>query len=792
MVKVREDHPVAADGEVDINRWLHRLEGITTLQPEGRELLAQACELSLRLEHEAIAAENVWAEGASSFRTGLEMAEILASLQLDSDSLVASVLYRAVRERRIELKIVEASFGSAVAKLIAGVQKMAAIGARRNDSHIPVLGQESDEQAEQVRKMLVAMVDDVRVALIKLAERTCAIRAVKNVDEVKRCRVAREVADVYAPLAHRLGIGHIKWELEDLSFRYLQPEEYKKIATLLDEKRLDRLGYIERLIAQLHDDFASIHIEADINGRAKHIYSIWRKMCRKGISFSQVYDIRAVRVLVKTERDCYSVLSIVHNLWRNISHEFDDYIAVPKENGYRSLHTAVVGPENKVLEIQIRTFAMHSEAEYGICAHWRYKGADSDRAEDSYEQKITWLRQVLEWHESLGDGQQQTDALGVDGNLDRVAEGGVGGVVGGIFEGVSPNALHAKTHRNNSRDHIETSVEQTRIYVFTPDGHIIDLPRGATPLDFAYRVHTDVGHRCRGAKVNGRIVPLNSVLETSDQVEIITGKRESPSRDWLTSALGYLATSKARASVQHWFKMQARDQNISEGQALLDREFKRLALMQLDFEQLAKKLNLRNLDNLYAAVGASDIGVGSVLNAAQKMLPSSDRDQLLVPFNTKAAVKPQIGADVYIDGVGNLMTQIAHCCNPLPGDAINGYITLGRGVSIHRQDCSNILQLQTEEPERIIQVSWGHAPKNHYSVELLVEAFDRQGLLRDITELLDRDKINITSMNSLSDRGENTVDMSLVIEVKGFTELSRVLARLNQLSNVASARRKKG
>ena len=776
MVKVREDHPVAADGEVDIDRWLYRLEGILTLQPEGRALLAQACELSLRLEHEAIAAENIWAEGASSFRTGLEMAEILASLQLGTDSLIAAVLYRAVRERRIEIKIVEKSFGSAVAKLITGVQKMAAIGARRNDSHAPVLGQESDEQAEQVRKMLVAMVDDVRVALIKLAERTCAIRAVKDADETKRCRVAREVADVYAPLAHRLGIGHIKWELEDLSFRYLQPTEYKKIATLLDEKRLDRLGYIERLIAQLHDDFASIHIEADISGRAKHIYSIWRKMCRKGISFSQVYDIRAVRVLVKTEQDCYSVLSIVHNLWRNISHEFDDYIAVPKENGYRSLHTAVVGPENKVLEIQIRTFAMHSEAEYGVCAHWRYKGTDNDAAEDSYEQKITWLRQVLEWHESLGDEQQQPDTLT-----------GIASFAEGQYSNISKAKSNNRSNRHSNSD---VMVEQTRIYVFTPDGHIIDLPRGATPLDFAYRVHTDIGHRCRGAKVNGRIVPLNSLLETSDQVEIITGKRESPSRDWLTPALGYLATSKARASVQHWFKMQARDQNIAGGQALLDREFKRLGLMQLDFELLAKKLNLRSLDNLYAAVGASDIGVGSVLNAAQKMLPSRDRDELLVPFKTKSAVKPQIGADVYIDGVGNLMTQIAHCCNPLPGDAINGYITVGRGVSIHRQDCSNILQLQTEEPERIIQVSWGHAPKSHYSVELLVEAFDRKGLLRDITELLDRDKINITAMNSTSDRGENTVDMSLVVEVKGFTELSRVLARLNQLSNVVSARRK--
>lgn len=745
MVKVREDHPVMSDGRVDIDLWLTRLMAMLPLNSSDCEVLRSACLTSLVLEEEAIAAENIWAEGTSSFRTGLEMAEILADLQLDRDTLVAAVLYRSVREGKMSAEQVEKDFGETICKLVLGVQKMAAISSRRNDSETSVLGQESDEQAEHVRKMLVAMVDDVRVALIKLAERTCAIRAVKEADEAKRYRVAREVADVYAPLAHRLGIGHIKWELEDLSFRYLKPSEYKKIATLLDEKRLDRQEYIDSVIAQLHESLAEIHIEADISGRAKHIYSIWRKMCRKNISFSQVYDIRAVRVLVPNERDCYGVLGIVHNLWRNISHEFDDYIAAPKENGYRSLHTAVVGPKNKVLEIQIRTQSMHDEAEYGVCAHWRYKGADSDEVEDSYEQKIAWLRQVLEWHEELGGDPLQDD--------------------------------------------LSSGVDQNRIYVFTPDGHIIDLPKGATPLDFAYRVHTDIGHRCRGAKVNNRIVPLNHHLDTSDQVEILTGKRESPSRDWLTPALGYLATSKARARVQHWFKVQARDQNIADGQALLDREFKRLALMQIDFELLAKNLNLRGLDDLYAAVGASDIGVGTVLNAAQKMLPSEDRDELVVPFKTKAPVKPQIGADVYIDGVGNLMTQISACCNPLPGDAIGGYITRGRGVAIHRQDCANILQLESEEPERIIQVSWGDAPKSVYAVELVIEAFDRQGLLRDITELLDREKVNVTSMQTLSDRGKNTVDMSMMVEVKGFSELSRLLARLNQLSNIASARR---
>lgn len=749
MVKVREDHPINADGLVDVDRWVERLHQQLSLNETSRQQLASAARYSFEAEKEAIDAENIWAEGASSFRTGLEMAEILADLQLEPETLLAAVLYRTVREGKRSLDNVESVFGRAVAHQIEGVGRMAAISTRRNDSGNSVLGQQSADQADNVRKMLVAMVDDVRVALIKLAERTCAIRAVKNSDTKKRRRVAREVSDIYAPLAHRLGIGHIKWELEDLAFRYLHPDEYKNIASLLSEKRLDRQDYIDQVVDVLHEELDKLSIKGDIYGRAKHIYSIWRKMRRKNISFSQVYDIRAFRILVPTISDCYSVLGVVHNLWRNIPHEFDDYIASPKENGYRSLHTAVIGPEQKVLEVQIRTPSMHEEAEYGVCAHWLYKGTDTDSSEDSYEQKIAWLRSVLEWHEELGG-----------------------------------NAL---------KEDLSQDIDQDRIYVFTPEGHVVDMPQGATPLDFAYRIHTDVGHRCRGAKVNNRIVPLNHPLNTSDQVEILTGKRESPSRDWLAPALGYITTSKARAKVQHWFKLQARDQNISEGQALLDKEFKRLALLELDFEALAKKLNMRTLDDLYAAVGASDIGVGQVLNAAQKLLPESD-DEL--PNGTQTIVfksrrNEDHSADIYIEGVGNLMTVMASCCSPVPGDAIVGYITQGRGVSIHRQDCSNVLQLQTDEPDRIIKVEWGKAPASVYSVELMIEAYDRHGLLRDITALLDHERINVSSMQTLSDKRKNTVDMAVTIEIRSFSELSRVLARLNQLPNVSNARRKR-
>ncbi|GAA5316174.1 MAG: GTP diphosphokinase [Candidatus Pelagadaptatus aseana] len=745
MVKVREDHPVTADGQVDIDAWIENLVAYHQRSKIDTAALKKACEASFQAAEDAKAAENVWANGASSFITGLEMAQTLSDLQLDCETLQAAVLYRAVREHRIPLVDVEAQFGQTVAKLIKGVIRMAAITTQRNDSEDGVFGQQSQEQSENVRKMLVAMVDDVRVALIKLAERTCAIRAVKDAPEEKRRRVAREVSEIYAPLAHRLGIGHIKWELEDLSFRYLEPDDYMAIAKLLDEKRVARQTYIEDVIETLQQEMTEAEIDAEIFGRAKHIYSIWKKMRRKGIGFSQVYDIRAVRILVPTVRDCYGVLGIVHSLWRNIPNEFDDYIASPKENGYRSLHTAVIGPDRKVLEVQIRTRSMHEEAEYGVCAHWLYKGTDTEADQDGYEQKIEWLRQVLEWHEELGGHPLEED--------------------------------------------LASSIEQNRIYVFTPDGHVVDLPLGSTPLDFAYRVHTEVGHSCRGAKVNGRIVPLNYTLRTADQVEVLTGKRESPSRDWLSPALGYLKTGRARAKVHHWFKLQARDQNIADGRAILDKEFRRLAVDDLDYETLARKLNLTTLDDLYAAVGASDIGVGQVLNTAQKMLEVNKDVAPAISLVGRADHANQ-GSDLYIDGVGNLLTHIASCCHPVPGDAITGYITLGRGVSIHRQDCSNILQLQADEPERIIQVSWGEAPQSFYSVDVIIEAYDRHGLLRDITTLLDSASINISAMQTISDKRKNTVDMQVTLEIRSFNELSRILSKLNQLPNVASARRK--
>ena len=753
MVKVREDRRMTADGQIDVPLWVDRVlmeayqvEVQALDEPkfvEFREVLTEACEQAHSLEHQT--GEHSLGEGYTCFTAGLEMAEVLAELQLDADTLIAAVLYRSFREGKLKKANIEEIFGETVSNLVDGVQKMAAISGLSNHGDSEVFGQHSEEQAENVRKMLVAMVDDVRVALIKLAERTCAIRAVKKSSVEKRQQVAREVSDVYAPLAHRLGIGHIKWELEDLAFRYLQPYDYKYIAKLLDERRLDRQTYIDDVIQIINNALLADNINATIFGRAKHIYSIWRKMHRKNIGFSEVYDIRAVRILVDSERECYAVLGIVHALWRNIPHEFDDYIANPKENGYRSLHTAVHGPFNKVLEIQIRTHSMHEEAEFGVCAHWRYKDTDSEDQNAGYEQKIEWLRQVLEWHDEVG---------------------------GSPWEDQLPTGI------------------QDRTYVFTPDGHVVELPDRATPVDFAFKIHTDIGIRCKGAKVNGRIVPLNHPLKTADQVEILTGNHTSPSKDWLNKNLGYITTSKARSCLQHWFKQQDRDQNIADGRSMLDHEFKRLAVDNLDFEKLANQLNLKSLDDLYASVGTADISVDKVIFAAQKQLPPVESPNSVASLIGKAKHEDDRSADdVYIDGVGNLLSSIAKCCKPIPGDSIAGFITKGRGVAIHRQDCVNFLSSQALEPERIIAVDWAEEPGHLYSVDIAIEAFDRHGLLRDITTLLDREKVNVSAMNTLSNKEKNTVDMSFTIEIHDYNELSRVLARINQLPNISSVRR---
>lgn len=574
MVQVREEYSFNPDGNVNFEQWLNRLETYVGLSKH--EELQKACHLSWQLEQQTVAEHNAWSPGISSYRTGLEMAEILAQLHLDSEAIVVALLYRPVRESRLPLEEVRQEFGDSVARLLEGVLRMAAIN-ETDTSKTRVLGQ-SQDQIENVRKMLLAMVDDVRVALIKLAERTCAIRSVKNASEEKRQRVAKEVFYIYAPLAHRLGIGQLKWELEDLSFRYLQPDNYKRIASLIDERRVDRERFITEVTEELRRQFNRAGIDAEINGRAKSIYSIWRKMQRKQLDFSQIYDIRAVRVLVPEARDCYAALGIVHNIWRVIPNEFDDYIANPKENGYQSLHTAVIGPHQKVFEIQIRTYAMDDDAELGVCAHWRYKeGIVDPNYKDGFEEKIEWLRQVLAWHDEMG-------------------------MVGGLAEQL----------RSDARG-------DDRIYVFTPEGHVVDLMAGATPLDFAYYVHTEVGHHCSGARVNDKIVPLNYRLKTGDRVEVMSNPLNMPDREWLKPHLGYANTPRSRAKLVQWFKLQNKEQNLQYGKDWLMTEFKRLAIRNIPYEELARKLGCKSIEGLFVSVGTGAISVSEVIDILRQL-----------------------------------------------------------------------------------------------------------------------------------------------------------------------------
>jgi GTP pyrophosphokinase len=745
MVKVREDHPVRDDGTVDLDLWLWRLE--QQVEIDDVEQVRHACEIAKQV------CEQTKSLSKNSYLTGLEMAQIMAELQQDQESIVAAILYRSVREDKLKLDTVKNQFGPVIGALIEGVLQMAAIGSLTNPRvEHSVLGT-SARQIDTFRKMLVAMIDDVRVALIKIAERTCAIRGVKEASRRKRYLVAREVFDIYAPLAHRLGIGHIKWELEDLSFRYLKPNDYKHVAQLLDEKRLDRQQFINNIVGTLKRELKAQNIDADVDGRAKHIYSIWRKMQRKNIDFSQVYDVRALRILVPEIRDCYTALGIIHGLWRNIPHEFDDYIASPKPNGYRSLHTAVFGPEGKVLEVQIRTSEMHEEAELGVCAHHLYKGTDLNSKSAAYEDKIAWLRQVLEWHDDLGD----TEAFG---------------------------------------DILRGDVVQDRLYVFTPDGHVIDMPLGATALDFAYRVHTAIGHRCRGAKVNGRIISLNKALKMGDQVEILTAKDEQPRRDWLNANIGYLTTSRARAKVAHWFKMQDRDKNEEAGRQMVEREFKRLAISmrEVDMLHLAEEVNHKTAEDVFAALGAGDLRLSQILNAAQRQVEApADNEQLdlALPVISRDKKKKSSSSDIRILGVGNLLTTMASCCKPVPGDPIVGFITQGRGVSIHREDCNNLLNLRENEAERVVAVDWDEEGETTYPVDLSIEAYDRSGLLRDVMMVLANEKMNILTANTVTDKHSNLAHLTMTVEISRLELLGRIMDKISQVPNVVDVHRQR-
>ena len=591
--------------------------------------------------------------------------------------------------------------------------------------------------------MLLAMVDDVRVVLIKLAERLSLLRTADPMPLALRQQVAIEAMEIYAPLANRLGIGAIKWEMEDLSFRYLHPEEYKQIAKDLNVKRIDRDRYV-KLIVETLNGLISSHLisQFSVYGRSKHIHSIYRKMTRKNVSLDEIYDATAVRILVDTTEECYQVLGLVHSLWEQIHSEFDDYIAHPKQNGYRSLHTAVKGPEGRVFEVQIRTYEMHELAEMGVAAHWKYKEGGRP-SQEGHERKIEWLREVLAWHRELA-----------------------------IHQGVSSA--------------MEREFLEDRVYVFTPDGDVLDLPHGVTALDFAYHVHSDIGHRCRGAKVNGQIVSLTYCLKTGDRVEVLTGKEIKPSRDWINPHLNYLKTTRAKAKVLHWFKMQNFEKNRMEGQELLEKELKVLGIKFERLNEVVQKLNFKHIDDLMATLGRGDLKLGQILARLTPVGVVAAPIKLLEKPNSRTE---KLASELCIEGVGNLLTHMARCCQPLPGDDVMGYITLGRGVSVHRKDCSNIIHSTEKQRRRFLDVQWGSVTRDNYVVDVVIKAFDRPALLRDVTALLSQEKAHVYALQTLSNRQENTMQIKLSVGIDGLNGLSRLLSKLLQIPNVLEARR---
>lgn len=675
----------------------------------------------------------------------LGTASILAGLRMDPGSIRAALLLPVANRKPFSADAFAQAHGTDVAALVAGVARMEDIRTAPSGA----TATERAAQAENLRKMLLGMVEDIRVVLIKLAERTQALRFLMSGDETLRREVAREVLDLFAPLANRLGIWQLKWELEDLSLRALEPATYKQIAKLLDERRLDRQYYIENVIATLKRELLAEKIDADVSGRPKHIYSIWNKMRRKEVGIDSLYDIRAVRILVADVKDCYSALGIVHSLWAPLPGEFDDYIAKPKSNNYRSLHTAVLGPEGKPLEVQIRTWEMHQHSEYGVAAHWRYKegGGKSARRDPSFDEKISWLRQVLDWRDAVADAGEWLSEF-------------------------------------------KSSLFTESIYVLTPQGKVIDLPRGATPVDFAYAVHTNLGHRCRGARVDGQLVPLNHPLKHGQRVEVLTVKQGGPSRDWLNPDLGYVTSHRARSKVRQWFKQQQHDENIAQGRAIVERELARAGATALNLDHVAAKAGFPRLDEFFAAVAREETNLRQLQTAIRAVAaPSVSTSTTGEPeVQTRQSKASSNAGGILVVGVDRLMTGLARCCKPAPPDAIVGFVTRGKGITVHRANCTNVARIRREQPERLIESNWGASRDEVFPVDIVVESSDRPGLLRDLSEIFSREKINVTAVNTLSKH--HLARMAFTLEVRSIEQLKRALALLEDVPGVLGATRR--
>ncbi|QYJ79734.1 GTP diphosphokinase [Shewanella acanthi] len=734
MVSVREAH--FNDPDFHIEDWVARYVS----QAEDAQTL-----LALIAEVDALPAKSPAAK-RELLERAREMIEILAPLNMDLETLQAAILFVVFEEGLLTEEVIQEKFGEPLARLVASVVTMDAIGALKINPN----SRSTEPQIDNIRRMLLAMVEDVRAVVIKLAERVCLLRAVKNADEETRVLLAREIADIYAPLANRLGIGQLKWELEDISFRYLHPDIYKDIAKQLDGKRLDREVFIEKFVNQLQQRLDEDHIRAKVYGRPKHIYSIWRKMKGKHLKFDELFDVRAVRIVTERLQDCYGALGVVHTLWHHIPREFDDYVANPKPNGYQSIHTVVVGPEGKTVEIQIRTQDMHEDAELGVAAHWKYKEGNHSGKQSGYEEKINWLRKILQWQEDVVES----------GNL---------------------------------VEEVRSQVFEDRVYVFTPSGEVVDLPLGSTVLDFAYYIHSQVGHKCIGAKVDGRIVPFTYQVETGERIEIITSKHPNPKRDWLNPNLGYIRTSRARSKIQHWFKQQDRDKNIIAGKEMLETELARVSLKIKDAAIAVERFNMASMDDLLAAIGGGDVRLHQVVNHIQSKLrldEASEEDaveELVKKSHAKSGTISR--GQVEVNGVGNLLSHIARCCQPVPGDEILGFITKGRGISVHRSDCEQVKELMRVHPERGVDVVWGENYSGGYRMRLRVLAHDRSGLLRDLTSVLAAEKSNVLAMSSSSDIKNQTAAIELELELYNLDGLSRVLSKLSQVDSVIEARR---
>ena len=740
----------AAEAQHALATWLDRVRGIL----DGAELKQLEQVAQLVLQKELATTVN---SRTNTFTTGIGMADILAHLHVDEDTLAAAVLYRSVREGLTTLEEIQQEFGEQVYNLVKGTLAMGKLSElieknKRLEDHF---NNNQREHLTGIYKMLISVTEDVRVVLIKLAERTFALRELAHSPKERQERVAREILTIYSPLAHRLGIAQLKWELEDLAFRYLAPERYKEIASLLNEKRLEREQYIQFVVDKLKTELADHDIEAEISGRVKHIYSIYRKMKSKNLSFDQLYDIRALRVLVKSVAECYHALGIVHQIWRHIPHQFDDYITNSKANGYRSLHTAVIA-ENKSLEIQIRTKEMHEEAELGVCSHFNYKEG-SKTTDYSFNHRLHSLRAVLEHY------QERTET-----------------------------SAHPNEDEPEDFEQIQDFEGFEKIYVFSRDGDIKELPRGSTVLDFAYHVHTEVGNKCYAARVNQRYVPLTYTLKTGEQVEILTKKDREPNRDWLVNSLGYIKTARARDKLRHWFRQQDRSKNLEVGRELLNKELSRLAIhpKSIDLSDYCNHFNVKSGDDILVSLVSGDISLHALINQVNRHmhLDQDEPELVLKPTLNPRASHTLSAHGILIDGLDNVELHIAQCCQPVHGESIAGYITLNRGVSIHKVACPDYLRMIKNEPDRAVEADWEMQPTRGQSVQIVVEAYDRRGLLKDLTQVIFSDQINIRQVNTISE-SDGIANMKLLIEVKGLAQLSRLLARLEQQPGIISARR---